>query len=109
MAAQSRQAWTNEALKDHFDKLINLVLTRMAEMQAQWDRSTDLARENARQERERTAEQLDHRLEGMNEFRAQMRDQAARFITRKEAWGFLAGAVGLAAAVGTAIAALIGG
>ncbi len=42
--------WTNESLAIHFDKLVNLILTRMAEMQAQWERATDLAREMARQE-----------------------------------------------------------
>ena len=85
--------WTNEALAIHFDKMVNLILARMAEMQAAWERATDIARENARMERERTAEQLDTRLEGMNEFREQMRDQAARFVTRRELWAYLAGLI----------------
>lgn len=101
--------WTNEALAIHFDKLVNLILQRMAEMQAAWERATDIARENARQEREHTAQQLDARLHSMNEFREQMRDQAAKFITRREAWAFLAAAIGLAAAAATAVAALMGG
>jgi len=81
--------WTNESLALHFDKLINLLLARMAEMETAWERATDIARENARMERERTAEQLDARLEGMNEFREQMRDQAAKFVTRRELWAYL--------------------
>jgi len=101
--------WTVASLAAHFDKMVNLILNRLAEMESQWARATDLAREAARQERELTAHQLDTRLEGMNEFREQMREQAAKFVTRREAWAMLAGAIGLAAAVATAVAMLLGG
>jgi len=76
--------WTIEALAVHFDKMVNLILARMQEMEAGWARATDLARENSRLERERASSQIDDRLAGMNEFRDAMKDQASRFVTRSE-------------------------
>jgi hypothetical protein len=104
----SKPNWTVASLAAHLDKMINLILARLAEIEAQWERSVDLAREAAKQEREVAARQLDARLEGMNEFREQMRDQAAKFVTRREAWAMLAGAVGLAAAIATAVGMFVG-
>lgn len=101
--------WTNEALAIHFDKMVDLILSRMAEMQTQWERATDLARLSAKQERDHLAEALDSRLKGMNEFRESMRDQTARFVTRREAWAMLAGVVGTAAAIVLAVVAAMGG
>lgn len=35
------------------------------------------------------------RLEGVNEFRGQLKDQAANFVTRSELWGYFIGSVGV--------------
>jgi len=85
--------WTIEALARHFDSMMEMVLARITEMDVGWKRATDLARENARLERERASEQVDARLAGMNEFRDAMKDQAGRFVTRRELWAYLAGLI----------------
>ena len=105
----SKANWTVASLAAHLDKMVNLILARIAELDAQWERAVALARENARQEREHTARQLDARLESMNEFRQQMGDQAAKFVTRREAWAMLAGVIGAAAAIVIAIVETLGG
>jgi hypothetical protein len=44
------------------------------------------------------------RLEGMNEFRLQMKDQVSQYPTRQELWGYLTGAGGVAAGLGYTLA-----
>jgi len=39
------------------------------------------------------------RLDSVNEFRAQLRDQAGTFVTRSELWGYFIGSTGLLLAV----------
>lgn len=74
----------NVSLRDYVDIRINDLQKQLeihvATIQQQLDRrivdanhATDLARE-----------QMDKRLEGMNEFRQQLNDQTAKFITRDE-------------------------
>lgn len=74
----------NVSLRDYVDMRINDLQTQLemhvAAIQQQLDRrivdanhATDLARQ-----------QMDKRLEGMNEFRQQLSEQANKFITREE-------------------------
>jgi hypothetical protein len=97
--------WTIEALYQHVTEITNLILARIDERFVSLERATDLALSNARAERDLAAEQLGVRLESMNEFREAMKDQAAKFVTRKEAWGYLFGlAAAMAAMVGCVLA-----
>lgn len=38
---------------------------------------------------------MDKRMDGVNEFRAQLKDQVATFPTRKELWGYIVAIAGL--------------
>jgi len=95
--------WTIEALAQHFDTVIDMVLARITEMDTGWTRATALALENARLERQRASEQVDARLAGMNEFRDAMKDQAGKFVTRRELWGYLAAMVAALTAIITLV------
>lgn len=53
---------------------------------------------------EKAEASINIRLESMNEFRGQMKDQVAQFPTRNELWGYLTGAGGVAAGLGYALA-----
>jgi hypothetical protein len=46
------------------------------------------------------------RFEGVNEFRQTLSDQAANFISRKELWGYIVGAIGAFGVFITAFAML---
>lgn len=87
------ETWTIGALAKHVDAMLEMILARITEMDVGWNRATALALENARLERARASEQVDARLAGMNEFRDAMKDQAGRFVTRRELWAYLAGLV----------------
>jgi len=55
---------------------------------------------NAAKDAVNKAEQAsEKRLDSVNEFRAQLRDQAGTFVTRSELWGYFIGSTGLLLAV----------
>lgn len=91
----SKPVWSTQALYLHEQTLRHLERDHLSEMReterfwrkALWDsnnRSVDAALASANK-----------RLDGMNEFRKTIEDLQGAMITRKEAYGLLAGAVGL--------------
>lgn len=54
------------------------------------------------------SEALERRLDSVNEFRAQLKDQTATFITRAEAMGWVGTIVGLFTAIVFGLSALFG-
>lgn len=69
-------------------------------------RSITIAREADQRAQEATLAAMNLRLQGMNEFRKTIEDIINKTVTRNEAWGFLAGIVGI---VVTALAFLMRG
>jgi len=87
-----------DALYEHIKMLFQMVLDRMEERFADQERATKLA-----------SDTLNARLEGMNEFRSSMKDQAARFVTRRELWGYLAAILAAVTTIITVTLAFHGG
>lgn len=90
-----KQVWSTEALYLHEQTLRHLERSHLYEMreterfwrEALWaanNRSVDAALDSANK-----------RLDGMNEFQRTIEDLQGAMITRKEAYGLLAGAVGV--------------
>lgn len=48
------------------------------------------------------------RLEGVNEFRGQLKDQAGTFVTRAEMWGYFVGSVGVIGVLFTILFRMLG-
>ena len=61
------------SLRDHFEKQIEWV-----------DRYFERRVEDAQERVDKAEQQLNKRLEGMNEFRDTLKDQASQFITKRE-------------------------
>jgi hypothetical protein len=77
--------WTNEALFEHFSRL------------READQLAIKAAHDA----------MNYRLAGMNEFRGTVEDLQTAMLTRKEAWSFLIGALGLVFGMITTAGAII--
>ena len=78
--------WGYIDLKTHFDTVIDLRFNGI-------EKATDLARVN-----------MEKRLDGMNEFRETLKDQASRFVTRTE---LLAAVVGVSTLISIAISIIM--
>lgn len=99
----ARRRWNSESLYLHEQTLRHLERDHLNEMReterfwrkALWDsnnRAVDAALDSANK-----------RLDGMNEFRKTIEDLQGAMITRKEAYGLLAGSVGLVVGIITII------
>jgi len=81
---------TNGRIENKLDKLSRVVATqgellaRVDERTAGMEKAYNLMFESVEQATELARTQMEARLEGMNEFREQLKDQASKFVTREE-------------------------
>lgn len=75
---------TDITMKEYVDKQVELIV-----------KLADVRYDNIEKNVHTATAALEKRLDGVNEFRAQLKDQVATFPTRKELWGYIVAVAGL--------------
>lgn len=72
-------------------------IDRQDELNKEWStKYIDAQFENIRDNVNKALANMDKRMDGVNEFRGQLKDQVATFPTRSELWGYLVAVIGIA-------------
>jgi len=73
-----QQGENTVTMKEYIDKQVDMLL-----------KISDIRYDNIESNVRTANSAMDKRMDGVNEFRAQLKDQVATFPTRKELWGYL--------------------
>lgn len=85
--------WTIDTLKEHEDEMRLAQHRELSNAIHAVELTAAAALASSKEAVQKAEVATEKRFESVNEFRATLTDQAAKFITRKEIWGYIFGAI----------------
>lgn len=96
-------AWTTETLKEYLLALLESQHRDLSHAIHNVETTAASALASSKEAVTKAESATEKRFDSVNEFRATLTDQASRFVTRKELWGYIFAVLGAIAAVAEAL------
>ena len=91
--------WTIDSLKEHLEAMREAQHRELSNAIFSVEKTAKAALDSSKEAVLKAENATEKRFEGVNEFRATLTDQAARFVTRKEMWGYIVAGIATIAAI----------